>query len=442
MSSRLRRLAPIVVVGTLLVLASLPALAATTTFSNTASIAIPATGTGDPAGPYPSTIDVTGVAGLITDVNVTVTNLSHTYPRDVNVLLVGPAGQNVLLMDDNGTSTDVTNVTLTFDDAAAAAMPAAGVSALTSGTYRPAPSFSACEPAFAFTAPAPAGPYGAALSVFNGTDPKGSWSLFILDDCGSDSGTLSGGWSLEITAGSAPTITVPADITVAADPGQAGAVVNFVATATDLEDGAITPDCSTTSGSFFPIGTTTVNCTATDSDTNTASDSFTVTVTDSESPVLTVPANIEVNATGTDGADVTYTASATDNSGAVPVSCVPPSGSTFPVGTTTVTCTVTDASNNSVSGSFTVTVLGADDLLAQLHDDTIDLVTNSGAERALVATVDQAIQASNNGNTWGTYMALLKYVIQMDRYVDSHAVSPSAAQQWLTQARQVLDTIL
>jgi hypothetical protein len=152
-----------------------------------------------------------------------------------------------------------------------------------------------------------------------------------------------------------------------------------------------------------------------------------------------LPANIVVPAQGASGAVVTYTTSATDDSGGVTVTCVPPSGSTFPIGTTTVTCTATDAANNTTSGSFTVTVLGATDLLANLRGNTIDLVTNSSAERALVATLDQAIQSNN---AWGVYMALLKYVVQMDRYVDSRQVTPAAAQQLLSEARLVVDAIM
>lgn len=430
----------VVTIVALFMAGMLVAAAATSTFSNTTAIALP---DASAAAPYPSNISVAGMTGVITDVNVTLTNINHGFPNDIDVLLVGPGGQSVILMSDVGRHFDALNVTLTLDDSATTSLP--DEAALTTGTYLPTNSSSnaglSCADD-AFPAPAPAGPYGASLSVFNDTDPNGTWSLFVVDDCFQDSGSIAGGWSLEITT-SVPTITVPADITVSADTGQAGAVVNYpAATATDPEDGAITPVCSPAAGSFFPIGTTTVNCTATDSDTNSVSGSFTVTVTDAEAPVLTVPASITVNATGPNGAVVTYSVSATDNTGAATVTCVPPSGSTFQVGTTTVNCTATDASNNSGSGSFTVTVLGAVDLLAQLRADTIDLVTNSSAERALVATVDQAIQATNSGNIWGTYAALLKYVIQMDRYVDSRAVSPVAAQQLLTQAREALNAFL
>jgi hypothetical protein len=60
----------------------------------------------------------------------------------------------------------------------------------------------------------------------------------------------------------------------------------------------------------------------------------------------------------TSQATVTYTATATDlMDGPVPVSCAPASGSAFPAGTTTVTCSATDAHNNTATGSFTVSVV-------------------------------------------------------------------------------------
>src|SRR5262249_38055763 len=64
-------------------------------FSNTADIVIPDSGA---ATPYPSTINVSGVTGLIGKLTVTMTNVNHTFPDDVDVLLVGPAGQTTLLM--------------------------------------------------------------------------------------------------------------------------------------------------------------------------------------------------------------------------------------------------------------------------------------------------------------------------------------------------------
>jgi hypothetical protein len=78
---------------------------------------------------------------------------------------------------------------------------------------------------------------------------------------------------------------------------------------------------------------------------------------DTTPPVLTLPANMIAAATSPAGATVTFAASAVDAvDGPVPVTCVPPSGGTFPRGTTTVTCSASDKSGNVATGSFTVTV--------------------------------------------------------------------------------------
>ena len=133
-----------------------------------------------------------------------------------------------------------------------------------------------------------------------------------------------------------------------------GATVTFDApTASDL--GAAVPvSCEAEpAGSFFPIGTTTVTCTATDAQGNVATDTFVVTVADTTPPVLTVPDDINALF----GATVTFEATATDNADADPVvTCSPPSGTVFPIGTTTVSCTATDDAGLTDTGSFTVNV--------------------------------------------------------------------------------------
>jgi len=83
----------------------------------------------------------------------------------------------------------------------------------------------------------------------------------------------------------APVITCPANITRVNDPGQCGAVVNYTVTATDNCTG-VTVTILPASGSFFPVGITTVNAKATDAAGNTATCSFTITVNDVEPPVI------------------------------------------------------------------------------------------------------------------------------------------------------------
>jgi hypothetical protein len=212
----------------------------------------------------------------------------------------------------------------------------------------------------------------------------------------------------------APVVTPPADITIGAT-GTTGAAVTFPAgSATDIVDGAVPVTCTGyASGDTFPIGTTTVTCSATDSAGNTGTGSFKVTVTppppsgpadadackhdgwkdypdlhfknqgdcvsyvathgknppagdnhdnssnsDHKPPKLDVPDNITVHTTDEHGTKVTYTVSATDDSGRRPeVHCTAPSGSLFEVGKTTVKCSAADASGNTVVGTFNVTVV-------------------------------------------------------------------------------------
>ncbi|MGA9770891.1 MAG: HYR domain-containing protein [Blastocatellia bacterium] len=133
------------------------------------------------------------------------------------------------------------------------------------------------------------------------------------------------------------TITCPANVTQTNDPNQCGAVVNYSAPTTTGSCGTV--NCSPASGSFFPVGTTTVTCTTTSG----PSCSFTVTVTDDQPPSITCPANITTsNNPNQCGAVVNYPPpTITDNCpGSFTATCNPPSGSFFPVGTTTVTCTV------------------------------------------------------------------------------------------------------
>ncbi|MCI0490195.1 MAG: HYR domain-containing protein [Blastocatellia bacterium] len=160
----------------------------------------------------------------------------------------------------------------------------------------------------------------------------------------------------------APAVTCPLPPTRNNDPGLCSAVVTFLATAGDTCDGVITPVCVPPSGSSFPVGITTVTCTATDAAGNSSSCMFNVTVNDTEAPFIICPASFTVITPSPGGTTVivNYTTpsvgagTAGDNCGVASIVCNPPSGSAFPLGVTTVTCTVTDTSNNTTQCSFTV----------------------------------------------------------------------------------------
>ena len=81
---------------------------------------------------------------------------------------------------------------------------------------------------------------------------------------------------------------------------------------------------------------------------------------DTEPPTWTVPADITVVATGLGGGEVSYVATVSDNVGVVSESCAPATGTTFPVGMTTVNCTASDAVGNVGTASFNV-IVGVDE---------------------------------------------------------------------------------
>src|SRR5437660_10518899 len=181
------------------------------TLTNQALITIPSVGS---ASPYPSTINVSGMTGVVSKVTVTLNQLTHTYPDDLDMLLVGPGGQAVLIMSDVGGGFGVNNVTLTLDDAGVGSLPDSGQ--IVAGIYKPT-NIGAGD---TFAAPAPAGPYNALLSAFNGAGPNGPWVLYVVDDEPGDHGAVAGGWSLAINTGAPntpPTISAVADQTTPAN---------------------------------------------------------------------------------------------------------------------------------------------------------------------------------------------------------------------------------
>ncbi len=147
------------------------------------------------ASPYPGTLTASGVTGTVTNITVTLMNLTHGFLDDIAVLLVGPGGQSVLLFDGLGASDSVVNVTLTFSDAAATQL----TSPVVTGSYQPGLDIYGDV----LSGPAPGQPYGTTMSVFNSIDPNGTWSLYIQDFVAGSSGSLAD-WSIEITTLDAP----------------------------------------------------------------------------------------------------------------------------------------------------------------------------------------------------------------------------------------------
>jgi uncharacterized repeat protein (TIGR01451 family) len=208
-----------------------------------------------------------------------------------------------------------------------------------------------------------------------------------------------------------PTITAPADLTFNTGAGATscgtfvGDATLGTASANDNCPGVTVARTGVPSGNIFPVGTTTVTYTATDASGNTASANQTVTVADDTPPIVTAPAAVTLfTGTGATSCGVTVsnldgtlgTGSATDNCsgvGAVTRTGVA-SGNEFPVGTTTLTYSATDAHGNSASATQVVTVV----------DNTLPIVTAPAAITLLTGpgAASCGVTVSNLDATFGT----------------------------------------
>ena len=167
------------------------------------AITVPASGT---ATPYPSQI-VVDEPGLVLDLDVTV-EFVHDRPDDLDVLLVGPHGQSVVLMSDAGGIVP-TDAEPTFDDEADGALPDDDPIEFLNGSYRPS-DFGDGPDAFPAPAPSPSAS-GPALGAFDGTTAAGTWSLYVVDDNGTGAGQITG-W--ELTLALAAPGTYPSELQV------------------------------------------------------------------------------------------------------------------------------------------------------------------------------------------------------------------------------------
>ncbi len=243
-ATSIRRASPPVfaVFGWVLVsLMTVPSFAAAESFSNSTALTLtdcpnPCPASGQSASLYPSPIAVSGLSGVVERVSITLNGYSHSFPADVDFLLVSPSGRKVVILSDFGAgSPGVSNINVTLDDYAARPVPSTvtgntGVPFVT-GSYRPANSGTTDL----FPAPAPSGPYQYTLSAFNGDSPNGTWNLYIIDDANLDSGSISGGWTISFDVRPAP--PAPGDLLISefrtrgvgtSPPGSDGSADEFI----------------------------------------------------------------------------------------------------------------------------------------------------------------------------------------------------------------------
>jgi hypothetical protein len=235
-------------------------------------------------------------------------------------------------------------------------------------------------------------------------------------------------------------VLTPSAATVATGSPQSYTVRGLDAGGTDRGDFtstttfSITPDGSCAGATCTPAapGPHTVTATL---DGLSATASLTATYVDTTPPVVHVPAPMSVLATGPSGAVVTYTATATDDDPAKPnppVNCSPASGSTFPIGTTTVTCTSTDAAGNTGTASFTVSVAGARPQFERL----IALSQDLGPGKAALMQLQKAYERYLAGDIAGACTGLNDYIKQVTQHTPKQIDAATAAAR-IADANQI-----
>jgi hypothetical protein len=192
---------------------------------------------------------------------------------------------------------------------------------------------------------------------------------------------------------------------------------------------------ATSSASYSGLadGTHTFRVHATDSAGNTGPEATFSWRVDTHPPLLSLPADITVDATSPAGAVVVFTATSSDDDGLFyPVSCAPASGSMFPIGTTTVSCQATDAAGNTASGSFLVTVETALDQLS----DLIAEVQGLGPGRSLAAKLQNVRARLRAGDTRAACNGLDSFVNEV-RAQSGKSLSASEANALTSDALRV-----
>jgi uncharacterized repeat protein (TIGR01451 family) len=190
------------------------------------------------------------------------------------------------------------------------------------------------------------------------------YSVMVSNPYGS---ATSSNATLHVMDNSTPELLVPDTMTVPCE-GMGGAVVTYNVAATDNCDTNITSVCDPPSGTFFPLGSNWVQCSAVAASGNTITSGFAIIVIDTNSPNITVPDPIEINCATNDGAPVNYLVTASEDCDPnVTLVCTPPSGSVFPLGETIVECVATDSSGNSSEAEFVVTVVNTTPVLEAIQ---------------------------------------------------------------------------
>lgn len=248
-----------------------------------------------------------------------------------------------------------------------------------------------------------------------------------------------------------PTITAPADVIAYTGAGatSCGTVVSDATlgtpTASDNCSLASVTRSGVPAGNVFPKGTTTITYRATDASGNFAEATQMVTVIDNTPPVISCPASITLEPTCPSGAVATWTPPVgTDNCpGAVTTRTAGGApGTVFPIGTTTVTYSVTDAAGNGpVSCSFTVTVKTPQQVIADLQA-AVNASNLTGTQKnGLLAKLSAALQGINNNQTNVACPKLSDFINSVQNLVSHGDLSSTTGNAWILSANHVRNTI-
>jgi hypothetical protein len=261
--------------------------------------------------------------------------------------------------------------------------------------------------------------------------------------------TATAQFTVTVNDTTAPVITCPNPITVSNDANLCSAVVNpGTATATDNCDN--TPTIVGTRSDNqplnapYPKGTTTITWTATDDANNQSSCTQVITVNDTQPPTISCPASFTLEATCPTGAVGTYTTpvGADNCPGAITTRTAGlASGAVFPIGNTTVTYSVTDASGNGpVSCSFTVTVLTPQAVIQNLINSVNASSLTGTQKNGLLAKLNAALTAINGGG--GNACAKLSDFVNNVGTLISHGdLTAAQGNAWISSANHVRNTI-
>ncbi len=236
-----------------------------------------------------------------------------------------------------------------------------------------------------------------------------------------------------------PPVAICRNVTVNTDPGTCSAAT------VSVNNGSFDPDGTISSSAQLPAGpygkgTTNITLTVTDNQGASNSCTGTVTVVDQQAPILTCPVPQVIDATGPGGAVATFSPTVSDNcSGAIAVSCTPASGSTFPIGSTSVSCSATDGSANSSSCGFTVSVTAAAGQISNLIGTVQTFNLKQGIANSLDAKLQNilaALNAAQGGSVASTCNQLNAFINETQAQAGK-ALTVDQANQLITSANRI-----